>query len=174
MPSYANHLGGKFGEPALFGSKDFAVPSESYFNLKPVRGSSPTTTLAADLSQNFHIDQRYAWILPSNFTSNSLIYTSPPLVTPRRSLFAQGLFNIRECATTPPIPSSPSYGNEYMDISPLPHKAPFAATQLQFTAPKPEATLDDEVISSVPKFGQGGLSEGSWQPLESVHPSFLS
>ena len=30
-----------------------------YFNLKPVRGSSPTASLAADLSQNFHIDQRY-------------------------------------------------------------------------------------------------------------------
>lgn len=108
------------------------------------------------------------------FTSNSLIYISPPIVTPRRSLFAQGLFNTRECVTTPPIPSSPSYGNEYMDISPLPHKAPFAATQLQFTAPKPEATLDDEVISTVRKFGQGGLSEGSWQPLELVHPSFPS
>lgn len=34
-----------------------------YFNLKSVRGSSPTTTLAADLSQNFHIDQRYAYRL---------------------------------------------------------------------------------------------------------------
>lgn len=31
-----------------------------YFNLKPVRGSSPTASLAADLSQNFHIDKRYA------------------------------------------------------------------------------------------------------------------
>ena len=30
-----------------------------YFSLKPVRGSSPTASLAADLSQNFHIDQRY-------------------------------------------------------------------------------------------------------------------
>ena len=30
-----------------------------YFSMRPVRGSSPTTSLAADLSQNFHIDQRY-------------------------------------------------------------------------------------------------------------------
>jgi M-phase inducer tyrosine phosphatase len=30
-----------------------------YFTLKPVRGLSPTTSLAADLSQNFHIEQRY-------------------------------------------------------------------------------------------------------------------
>ena len=31
-----------------------------YFALKPVRGSSPTASLAADLSQNFHIDMRNA------------------------------------------------------------------------------------------------------------------
>lgn len=33
--------------------------SSDYFNMKPIRGSSPTASLAADLSQNFHIDQRY-------------------------------------------------------------------------------------------------------------------
>jgi len=30
-----------------------------YFNMNPLRSSSPTTSLAADLSQNFHIDQRF-------------------------------------------------------------------------------------------------------------------
>jgi len=30
-----------------------------YFSVQPVRGSSPTASLAADLSQNCHIDQRY-------------------------------------------------------------------------------------------------------------------
>lgn len=34
--------------------------SGDYFGLNPVRGSSPTASLAADLSQNFHIDQRLA------------------------------------------------------------------------------------------------------------------
>jgi M-phase inducer tyrosine phosphatase len=29
-----------------------------YFQMKPIRGSSPTASLAADLSQNFHIDMR--------------------------------------------------------------------------------------------------------------------
>lgn len=29
-----------------------------YFSMKPPRGSSPTASLAADLSCNFHIDQR--------------------------------------------------------------------------------------------------------------------
>lgn len=28
-----------------------------YFSFNPVRGSSPTASLAADLSQNFHIDK---------------------------------------------------------------------------------------------------------------------
>lgn len=30
-----------------------------YFGMQPVRGSSPTASLAADLSQNCSIDQRY-------------------------------------------------------------------------------------------------------------------
>lgn len=37
-------------------------PSSDYFNMRPVRGSSPTSSLAADLSQNFHIDKRSALI----------------------------------------------------------------------------------------------------------------
>ena len=46
--------------PESFSFKDFstAVAPTDYFNLKPIRGSSPTASLAADLSQNFHIDQR--------------------------------------------------------------------------------------------------------------------
>lgn len=32
--------------------------SNDYFALKPVLASSPTASLAADLSQNFHIDRR--------------------------------------------------------------------------------------------------------------------
>ena len=31
---------------------------QDYFSLKPVRGSSPTSTLTADLGANFHIDKR--------------------------------------------------------------------------------------------------------------------
>lgn len=33
--------------------------NSDYFSFKPARGSSPTQSLAVDLSQNFHIDQRY-------------------------------------------------------------------------------------------------------------------
>ena len=35
-----------------------------YFSIKPVRGSSPAASLAADLSQNFHIDHRYVECIP--------------------------------------------------------------------------------------------------------------
>lgn len=61
-----------------------------YFGLKPVRGSSPTASLAADLSQNFHIDQRCViYLLPRR---TLLTACSPQLATPRRSLFSTNLF----------------------------------------------------------------------------------
>lgn len=83
-----------------FNFKDLSMKktSSDYFTLKPARGSSPTSSLAADLSSNFHIDQRYAH---SSATSLELymitcacnnpyschaIY-SPQIPTPRRSLF---------------------------------------------------------------------------------------
>ncbi|KAI4116499.1 MAG: hypothetical protein LQ338_007705 [Usnochroma carphineum] len=106
-----------------------------YFNLKPVRGSSPTASLAADLSQNFHIDQ------------------SPQLPTPRRALFSSNLFGTltgRAGVTTPPLPSSsPGPGNDSMDISPLPHKAAYqVTTQVQLQSPTPEATPNANVNMS--------------------------
>lgn len=33
-------------------------PRRDYFSLRPVRGSSPTASLTADLDANFHIDKR--------------------------------------------------------------------------------------------------------------------
>lgn len=47
--------------PGAFNFKDLSMkrPNLDYFAMKqPVRGSSPTASLAADLSQNFHIDMR--------------------------------------------------------------------------------------------------------------------
>lgn len=32
---------------------------DSYFGIQPMRGSSPTASLAADMSSNLHVDQRY-------------------------------------------------------------------------------------------------------------------
>ena len=34
--------------------------SSDYFTLQPLRGSSPTASLAADMSSNLHVDQRCA------------------------------------------------------------------------------------------------------------------
>jgi M-phase inducer tyrosine phosphatase len=81
-----------------------------YFSAKPV-GSSPTASLAADLSQNFHIDQRFVshlhpcllFLLSCNTRTGlqsvllmliltRTVYGSPQLVTPRRSLFSANLF----------------------------------------------------------------------------------
>lgn len=52
--------------PGAFNFKDISMMSSAnhpdYFNVKkPIRGSSPTASLAADLSQNFHIDMRYSF-----------------------------------------------------------------------------------------------------------------
>jgi M-phase inducer tyrosine phosphatase len=54
--------------------------------MQPVRGSSPTVSLAADLSQNFHIDQRY--VQAHSATIMPLTINSPQLPTPRRALFS--------------------------------------------------------------------------------------
>lgn len=49
------HLGTK-----SFNFRDISMknPSVDYFNMPPMRGSSPTTSLAADMSSNLHMDQR--------------------------------------------------------------------------------------------------------------------
>ena len=101
-----------------------------------------------------------------------VIQYSPQLPTPRRSLFSQNLFGTAngrgmvllldhggkkmtyeriESVRTPPIPSSsPGPGNDSMDISPLPHKAPFAvATRIYLTSPTPEATPTEEAKSDL-------------------------
>lgn len=95
QPSYSEYNGGRlnFG-PSSFNFKDLSmarVPTE-YFSLKPVRGSSPTASLAADLSQNFHIDQRYDWQSQWISVATKLTSPSPQLPTPRRSLFSSNLF----------------------------------------------------------------------------------
>ncbi|KAI9788138.1 MAG: cell division cycle- protein [Peltula sp. TS41687] len=127
---------GSFG-PNSFNFKDLSMKrsASDYFMLKPVRGSSPTASLAADLSQNFHIDK------------------SPQVATPRRSLFSSTLFGTlsgRESVTTPPLPSSsPGPCMDAMDISPLPHKAPFSiVTQIEVHSPTALMSPDDHSVSS--------------------------
>lgn len=95
--SYSQY-GGQYGGPLKFGPSSFnfkdlsmAKAPTDYFSLKPLRGSSPTASLAADLSQNFHIDQRYyrLCIITIKCTTDDF---SPQLPTPRRSLFSSNLF----------------------------------------------------------------------------------
>ncbi|TVY60743.1 M-phase inducer phosphatase [Lachnellula suecica] len=133
------HLAAPSFGPGAFNFRDLSMKRPSrqpdYFTMKPVRGSSPTASLAADLSQNFHIDM------------------SPQLPTPRRSLFTSNLFGTidgRESVTTPPIPSSsPGPLDERMDISPLPHKQPYFS-QIEVESPTPGHTQGDDVMQSSP------------------------
>lgn len=67
--------------PGLGGSgfnfKDLSMKRSQgdYFGTKSFRGSSPTASLAADLSQNFHIDQRFV-ILPAMFARRLPLFDS--------------------------------------------------------------------------------------------------
>ncbi|KAF2639899.1 Rhodanese-like protein [Massarina eburnea CBS 473.64] len=157
-----------FGAPPKnFNFRDLSMKrtSSDYFSLQPVAGSSPTASLAADMSSNLHVDQ------------------SPQLATPRRSLFTSNLSDNRAGGTktppvrwagvtTPPIPSSsPNFVPDSMDISPLPHKAPFNfASERYLPSPSPLDTnaanatpaIEDEMLSpcavpAPPKFSRPEL-----------------
>lgn len=64
--------------PNSFNFKDLSMKKSQsgYFSLKPVRGSSPTASLAADLSQNFHIDQRYVQVASPVAINTDLLQSS--------------------------------------------------------------------------------------------------
>lgn len=106
VPTSYGSFGPRSGlKPPSFNFKDLSMKRSQgdYFNVKPVRGSSPTASLAADLSQNFHIDQRFvlAALCPAVAAtvryerSCLLTQNSPQLATPRRSLFSSNLFGHR-------------------------------------------------------------------------------
>jgi hypothetical protein len=158
----------------------------SYFAHQPMRGSSPTASLAADMSSNLHVDQRYgpplhgmhlSIVRPANMPL--LAPSWPPLAarylrrlcsrkaTPRvsQAVLCLALVHILnpaaaegvtpppvrwEGVTTPPIPdSSPNFVPDSMDISPLPHKAPFNS-YLTAPSPSPADTMsnnDDDMCS---------------------------
>ncbi|KND95222.1 M-phase inducer phosphatase [Tolypocladium ophioglossoides CBS 100239] len=115
------------GSGSSFGLREQLHRSGDYFNVKDVRGSSPAASLAADLSQNFRIDND----------------ASPHFPTPRLALFTanmMGGMEGRHYVTTPPLPSSsPAPMTELMEVSPLPHKLPFN-TQIEITSPTPMST----------------------------------
>ncbi|KAF2747192.1 Rhodanese-like protein [Sporormia fimetaria CBS 119925] len=152
----------KFGQDS-FNFRDMSMKkfNPDYFALNPARGSSPTASLAADMSSNLHVDN------------------SPQYATPRRTLFtsfiSKALDKQAEGTTTPPIrwegvttpdvPSSSPFVPDTMDISPLPHKAPFSFVQVQqLPSPSPQLTpsTDEDMLSPCelpgpPKFPLGQL-----------------
>lgn len=184
--------------PNAFNFRDLSMrkPATEYFSLKPVRGSSPTASLAADLSQNFHIDQRYApYFARERSRSDRKLLHSPALPTPRRSLFTSNLFGTLsgrgethleemllyipnqslENVTTPPLPSSsPGPGNDAMDVSPLPHKAPFtvSAIAVDLQPPTPRADPNDtSLLESSPVAPMGAFPRTK---LEGIAPEYES
>jgi hypothetical protein len=90
--------------PNSFNFKDMSMDAHrkprDYFTLKPVRGSSPTSSLTADLDANFHIDKRSAPHSSLVLVGSRAHYCScsPQARTPRRSLFTADLFKTRDDA----------------------------------------------------------------------------
>ncbi|KAI1117952.1 rhodanese-like domain-containing protein [Nemania sp. NC0429] len=106
-----------------------------YFTLGAIRGSSPSASLAADLSQNFGLDNDY----------------SPRFPTPRRALFTTTHRMGRGFVTTPPIPaSSPCQTEDAMDISPVPYKQALS-TAIEITSPTPlQSPPDVDMMAESP------------------------
>ncbi|KAI1502344.1 hypothetical protein F5X99DRAFT_158765 [Biscogniauxia marginata] len=129
-----------------------------YFSDQLTRGSSPSSTLAVDLSQNFRLDNE----------------VSPLFATPRRALFTKGdghrgdMANDKYVLTTPrrPTGSSPMYmDDDAMDISPLPPKPGFS-TSIEITSPTPMQSPGDEMMLATPV-------QSSRQGAGSLDPSNL-
>ncbi|KAL1995979.1 hypothetical protein VTN49DRAFT_514 [Thermomyces lanuginosus] len=136
-PSPVRSMGGRRGfGPNSFNFRDLSMKNSGsdFFGASPTPGSSPAASLAADLSQNFYIDR------------------SPPVATPRRSLFTARLLDAagrEEPMKTPPLTSSPVESGDMMDMSPLPHKPAFS-TDDALDTPTRDTSL---MISSSPPVG---------------------
>ncbi|SPN96824.1 related to protein-tyrosine-phosphatase [Cephalotrichum gorgonifer] len=106
-------------------------PTPDYLNFKNVRGSSPAASLAADLSQNFRLDND----------------SSPRFATPRRNLFSAAVMmgaEGREYLATPEIASSsPLTMEDMLQDSPLPNTA-HAPTFLDVEIMSPTQAHDDD------------------------------
>ncbi|KAJ5627424.1 hypothetical protein N7528_004851 [Penicillium herquei] len=151
-----------FGNGFNFNDLSMRKSGADYFNMGPLQGSSPAASLAADLSQNFHIDQ------------------SPQLVTPRRSLFSSNCLakaGRDDVMTTPPLPSSPAGpGLDIMEMSPLPHKPAFImTTEIEVHSPSPLTTpMDSPVRSAAPSPLQASPMEAPTnRPPEYVRSNVL-
>ncbi|KAI9890580.1 MAG: cell division cycle- protein [Vezdaea aestivalis] len=151
-----SHIGQSYRPgQASFNFRDLSMKNSSagYFTLGPMRGSSPTASLAADLSQNFHIDQsyphlagRFSPLIYSQLSTGVVEHSSSNLVRAAHTDI------LAENVVTPPLPSSsPGPSNDSMDFSPLPHKAPFFhITEVAVNPPTPNPLSSDSMILSSP------------------------
>ncbi|KAI0445745.1 rhodanese-like domain-containing protein [Xylaria telfairii] len=140
-PSWYGPSHSPFGSGNPFGTGRSTIREQlqrtrpDYFNVKGIRGSSPSASLAADLSQNFCLDNEY----------------SPRFPTPRRALFTSHMVD-RDSITTPPPPvsSSPWKMHDAMDITPVPQKQAFGSA-IEITSPTPiQSPDDDEMMAESP------------------------
>ncbi|KAI1159786.1 rhodanese-like domain-containing protein [Nemania serpens] len=135
---YPSHSPLGVGNPFVVGNRStireqLQRGKPDYFTMGAIRGSSPSASLAADLSQNFGLDNDY----------------SPRFPTPRRALFTTHMTD-RGPVTTPPIPmSSPWQMQDAMDISPVPYKQALA-TAIEITSPTPMQSPDVDMMAESP------------------------
>ncbi|KAI1749435.1 rhodanese-like domain-containing protein [Xylaria castorea] len=140
-PSWFGPSHSPFGSGNPFGAGRSTIREQlqrtrpDYFNVKDIRGSSPSASLAADLSQNFSLDNEF----------------SPRFPTPRRALFTSNMV-YRDTITTPPLlaSSSPWPMQDAMDITPVPQKQTFCSA-IEITSPTPiQSPDDDEMMAESP------------------------
>lgn len=151
------HLGpSAFGAGAVNMRDQFNLQRSNpdYFNVN-LRGDSPAASLAADLSQNFKLNDG----------------SSPMFPTPRRALFTTTTLmdsnGGREYVTTPPMPlSSPAQMDmDMMDMSPLPHKAPFTVhVEIPSPSPIPAPAEDEDEDMSMDSPATRQSSQDSLKP----------
>jgi M-phase inducer tyrosine phosphatase len=58
------------------------------------------------------------------------------------------IMTIEETMTTPPLSSSPAPAMDYMEMSPLPHKAPFNISEAELRTPTIEVSCMDTPMGS--------------------------
>ncbi|PNP53812.1 hypothetical protein THARTR1_05936 [Trichoderma harzianum] len=131
---FRSHFAGNSASGSLSLREQLHKGTGEYLDGK-VRGSSPAGSLAADLSQNFRLDNE----------------ASPKFTTPRRALFTAnvvGGVSSRDFVTTPPLPpSSPSQRIEILESSPLPLKVTFSEV-VEIASPTPISCLTSPVSIS--------------------------
>ncbi|GFP53788.1 M-phase inducer phosphatase [Trichoderma asperellum] len=120
-----------------------------FLNVKEVRGSSPAVSLAADLSQNFRLDNE----------------ASPKFPTPRRALFTANVVGDtgdNDFVTTPSVlSSSPS---QFTEMSPLPRKVTFSAV-VEVASPTPTSSAAND--AAMPDSSAPNSRQSSPEPVKS-------